>query len=494
MFAAIHLPNLEVLASLRASPECRGLPCAVIPPNADLDDTHAKLPLLAVNDLARRAGVAAGWPLNRALLRCPGLRILPQQPEGKAALLRELTDQAEALTADLEIAAPDILILDISRTPARKLELLDDLHIPHAEIWHTRAATPDLARLAVVHEESHGCLINAAHVERMPLALIASLPGMAEMLPMLRLWGLRTLGDYLKLPRHELADRLGPAAGHAHDVLAEKVCRLLSLHRPPVSLGQSMDFEDGVHLTEPLVFAAKRLLHALAARAAACYMAVATLEITLHLEGGGRMTRSIRLPEPLVDAAELLKPIQTFLDSVQLPAPVTGLDLDATTVPPSPSQREWFGRQLPNPNRWADTIARLQALLGTDRVGIPVSENTHRPDTFKLLPPLPSSSDGRRPMSGVQGSLSLPLHRFRPPKPVAVAAAVKGKLPVPHAILNGEHEGKITGVRGPFLLTGDWWETEKEWRHVEWDIELDGRLLRLRYVSSSLWQLEGIYA
>ena len=493
MFAAVHLPALEVIATLRVSPEHRAAPCAVISTSMDPDDaSKTKLPLLAVNAAAARTGIAAGWPLGRALVRCPGLRVLPQQPEAKTALLKELVDLAEALTADLEIAAADTLILDLSRAPSRKLALLDEFEIPHAEIWHCRGATPDLAHLAVLAEESHGCMIDQAAIQRMPLHLITPLPGMAEMLPMLRLWGLSALGDFMKLPRHELADRLGPAAGHAHDVLLEKTCRLLRLHRPPVSLGQAYDFEDAVHLTEPLVFTAKRLLHSLSSRVAAGYLAVATLEITLHLESREKIIRTIRLPEPMVDPAELLKPIQTFLESVQLHAPVTGFDLDATTVSPNPAQREWLGRQLPNPNRWADTLARLQALLGTDRIGIPVSENTHRPDSFKLIPPLSSSFDVQCSTSDVR--CSLPLRRFRPPQPVIIASSLRGKLPVPHAILTGDHAGEITAKRGPFSLSGQWWEEEKKWQHIEWDIELNGSLMRLGYTDPSIWHLEGIYA
>jgi protein ImuB len=493
MFAAIHLPALEAVAALRHCPEYRDFPCAVISSGLDQEnDPKAKLPILAVNVIAARAGIASGWPLGRALVRCPGLKILPQQPQEKLALLKKLIDQAEALTADLEITAPDVLVLDLSRAPSRKLALLDEMEIPNAEIWHCRAATPDLAHLAVLREESYGSLVDLPFIQRMPLHAISPLPGMEDLLPMLRLWGLRTLGDYLKLPRHELADRLGPAAGHAHDILSGKACRLLRLHRPPVSLGQAYDFEDPVHLTEPLVFAGKRLLHTLSARVSASYLAIATLEITLHLESRATLTRSIRLSEPMVDPVELLNPIQTFLESVQLPSPVTGFDLDATTTSPNPAQREWFGRQLPNPNRWADTIARLQALLGEDRIGIPVSENTHRPDAFKLLSPLSSSFDVRCPVSDVR--CSLPLRRFRPPKPVTLVSTIEEHIPTPHTILNGDYSGEITALRGPFILSGQWWEDAREWHHLEWDIELDGRLMRLAYLPPSIWHLEGIYA
>jgi protein ImuB len=492
MFAALHLPDFEIIAALRVAPEMRGIPAAVIDSGMDRQDPKAKIPLLGINHAARQSGIHPGWPLSRALIRCPGLQILPQQPEAKTQLLKELTELAESLTPDLEITSEDTVLLDLSRASPQKIALLDDFEIPHAEIWHARAATPDLAHLAVLHEQSQGGLIDLHYFQRLPLDLLASLPGIAGLLPMLRLWGLKTLGDFMNLPRQDLADRLGPAAGHSHDVLHGKTCRLLQLHRPPESLSQCYDFEDGIHLTEPLVFSAKRLLHTLSARVAAKYLAVATLEISLHLESGNPIQRSIRLPEPLVDATELLLPIQTFLESLQIQSPIIGIELDATTTSPNPTQREWFGRQLPNPSRWADTLARLEALLGRGKIGIPVSENTHRPDAFKLIPPL-TSSEIIPTHSSVLGAL--PLHRFRPPKKIAVAHEAQQKFPIPYAILTGPYTGEIFEKRGPFVSSGDWWENEKIWHHIEWDIQLiDHKILRLAFSPPDHWQLEGIYS
>jgi len=492
MFAALHIPDFRITAALRAVPEARGHPAAIIPTGADRDDPKAKLPLLAANHLARDMGISPGWELNRALVRCPGLKVFLPHPEEEAKLLRELIDLGESLTPDLEITAPDTVVLDVSRTAARKLAWLDECEIPHAELWHVRAPTPDLAHLAVLHEESQGGVLDADYFRRLPLGLLGKLPGMAELLPMLRLWGLRRIGDFMALPRQELADRLGAAAGNAHDVLHGKACRLLRLHRPPASLGQAFDFEHAVDFTEPLLFTAKRLLHTLSARVAAAYLAVATLTLTLHLEGGGKTVRTIRLPEPLVDAADLLRPIQTFLENLRLEAPVTGIDLDATTTPPNPAQREWFGRQLPNPTRWTDTLARVEALVGKGNIGIPFSENTHRPDAFRILPPL---TEFPRFPEGTPSAIScsMPLQRFRPPEAVIVASAVDENLSIPLAILTGRYKGEIITRQGPFVLHGGDWDERTPWDRVRWDIGLNDLLMQLTFIAPGSWQLEGAY-
>lgn len=492
MFAALHFPDLEIDAALCASPEARREPCAVIARKADTADPKNKLPLLAANTAAKQTGIAAGWPLNRALVRCPGLRILAPEPEAKAMMLHELIGLAESVTADLEITAPDTLVLDLSHAPRRKIALLEEFEISHAELWQARAETPDLAHLAVLHEESQGGLVSPALLPRLPLHLLGSLPGVAELLPMLRLWGLHSLGDFMVLPRQELADRLGPVAAEAHDILHGKTRRLLRLHRPPESFAQSYDFEDEVHLVEPIVFAAKRLLHTLSSRIAASYLAVASLHLILEQPHGQRIDRTLRLPEALTDAADLLKPIQTFLESLQLTAPITGMSIEAHMVSPSAFQREWLGRQLPNPNGWSDTLARLEALLGAGRVGIPVSENTHRPDAFRLRPPLAIQGNSN-PMAEIRNSV--PLRRFRPARPINVAYEPEKKPPVPLALLNGPHPGQILSMQGPFPLSGNWWDEGDIWHHLEWDVQLANHLLvRISFLPPDQWQLEGIYA
>ncbi len=493
MFAALHLPDLTVMAALRASPEARGKPCAVLEADVDPEAMLEKitLALQAVNEIARNAGIAPGWPLNRALVRCPDLKVLTPDPAGEADLLRQLIAAAEGITPDLEIAGKDTLLLDLSRTSSRHAARLAELEVADAWPLHARAATPDLARLAVRHDSCHGRTVSPREIASLPLALLNFLPDGAAFLPLLKDWGLATLGDFMRLPRQQLTARLGPQAGSWHDLLHGKTCRLLRLHRPPESLEQTMDFEEPVTATEPLVFAFKRLLHALSARLAARHVAVKTLKIVFHLERGASLFREIRLPEPRVEEGELLRPVQVLLDFLKTGSSVTGLALDVETTLPTAAQRDWFIRQLPQPERWTDTLAQLEALLGTGKVGIPVPPASHRPDDCKLLP---AEGNTPFPQGGFFPANSLPLRRFRPAAPVMVAADADPRQPRPLALLTGPCRGQVMETRGPFRQSGQWWDPEAAWQRIEWDVRLAGdQLLRLAFTPPDRWVIDGLY-
>ncbi len=481
MFAAFHIPDLPICAALLAQAQAPGTPCAILRESKDRDD--GKIPLLALNSAARDTGIAAGWPLGRALVRCPDLTLLDRHPPSEADLLDALVALADSHTPDVEITSPDTVLADLSTSPSTRIDL-----VPCCSVMpvHALATTPDLAHFAVLEPATRGRFVPLAEIDALPLPLLARLDGGNAFLPLLDLLGIHTLGDFRKLPRQDLAARFGLVAGQWHDLVSGKSCRLLRLHRPPESLAQSLDLDDPSDSSEALVFIFNRLLHVLSARLAARHLAASVLEIHLRLEEG-EMRRKIHLPEPLADPAALLKPLQTLAESLVLPAPVIGISLDATAATPLSHQRDWTGRQLPHPERWTDTLARLEALLGSDRVGTPAPSRSHQPDAFQMNTTAPEKT--------IPPACSLPLRRFRPPLEIAVASdSPPGRHPRPLALLTGPWPGQVLEQRGPFPSSGQLWQPDLAWHRLEWDIRIDhAPLLRLTYQPTNRWHLDGSY-
>jgi hypothetical protein len=244
---------------------------------------------------------------------------------------------------------------------------------------------------------------------------------------------------------------------------------------------------------EALIFQSNRMLQTLCARLEASHRAAGILRFALSFESSEQMERVLVLPEPLSSPAAILRPLHTALETLRAPSGIIAMELELKPVLPLAAQREWLGRQLRQPARWPDTLARLNALLGPGRVGIPQPEDSHRPDAFKLHP----ASGDSTPVSKNRyfPTNSLPLRRYRPPLEVAVASSTHGSRPQPLALLTGPHPGPITDLRGPFPLSGEWWKSSGAWQRLEWDIELDHRhLFRLVHVPPDQWLLDGAYA
>jgi protein ImuB len=146
-----------------------------------------------------------------------------------------------------------------------------------------------------------------------------------------------------------------------------------------------------------------------------------------------------------------------------------------------------FQNTLRNPNQFAETLARLGALVGSENVGTPVPEAMHRPDVFQVQPPNFEFVPVRSTPAGSPGE-GLQLRRFRPPLP----ARVEFRENKPSHVRCEHFTGPITGLQGPYLSSGNWWD-ESQWSREEWDVEITGgRLLRL-FRSGDACFVEGVY-
>ena len=80
------------------------------------------------------------------------------------------------------------------------------------------------------------------------------------------------------------------------------------------------------------------------------------------------------------------------------------------------------------------------------------------------------------------------LRRFRP----AVSASVLLDEDTLAHVRSVEIQGKVIEQKGPYLISGNWWD-EKSWAHTEWDLQMeDGELIHA-HESQGTWKVDGIY-
>ena len=313
-----------------------------------------------------------------------------------------------------------------------------------------------------------------------------------EILAILHKWGIHTLGQLAALDKEPLGARLGPEAVRMWERANGQFNRVLKLVRPPESFAETFEFENEIETVEPLLFILRRFLEQLTLRLSGIYLVAKELTLRITFVNQQVYERIFKIPQPTNDIGLLFRMLQTHLENFRSKHPIVAVVLIAQPSKPAREQFGFFETTLRNPHQLSETLARLTALLGGDRVGTPVLEETHRPDTFRMEPfawavasavPSGESSPALR-----TAHATAVLRRFRP----AVAASVLLDADMPAHVRSPEIWGKILKQRGPYLISGNWWD-EKSWARAEWDLEMEnGELVRC-HESDGSWKIDGIY-
>ena len=305
-----------------------------------------------------------------------------------------------------------------------------------------------------------------------------------QILAILHKWGIHTIGQLAALDKQQLGARLGPEAIRMWERANGQSSRVIKLIRPPESFEESFEFENEIETAEPLLFMLRRFLEQLAIRLSGIYLVAKELTLRVTFTDKQIYERIFKIPQPTNNVDLLFRMLHTHLENFKSEYPIVAVALSAQPVRPAKEQFGLFEATLRNPHQLSETLARLTALLGADRVGTPVLEETHRPDAFRIEPftwhGLPAHPIGRMPMPCPA------LRRFRPPAATSMFVSKQRHLQ------SETIRGQVVDQRGPYLFSGNWWD-EKSWVRTEWDLQLEAGELVLAHESQGSWKLDGIY-
>jgi len=340
------------------------------------------------------------------------------------------------------------------------------------------AANPDAAVLAArnfagltILNDDPGAALADLPVETLPIS--------PELLDLLDLWGIHTLGDLAALPEAGIAERLGEEAARLCALARATLTRPLRVHKPEEFYAGRIEIEHPIELLEPLLFLIARILNEQCAKLVA--HGLATNEVRVAL---GDYYRTLHLPVAMRDPKALLKLVQMDLEAHPPGAPIAAVSIALAPVEPRRLQNGLFLPQAPEPEKLELTLGRIRGLVGEENVGIAELVDTHRPAPFRLVrePPHPGEQampDGPR----------LAFRWFRPP----LAAQVEMRDERPVRLTAPGLYGRILQASGPWRTSGDWWTTEA-WDRDEWDVALNnGALYRLYREPDGTWRVEGAY-
>jgi protein ImuB len=490
MFAVVYIPNFSLQAALRHEPDLRSQPVALIDPKSSNPE------IIQFNSAAKSHGVSAGLTTSQAGARCEHLKIKTRSPSQEESATEILLQTAYSFSPNVESTALGVCTLELKGLGLLTDEamqkwaekILQTLPPFHLEAKIGMALTPDLALLCA--QAAHPIAIVRNANEFVAALPVAALQPPVEILEILARWGIDTIGEFLALGRNSVAERLGSAVLELFDRFSTDSIRPLKLVSPPREFSERIEFENEIETAPPLLFVLRRFVEQLSRRLEMVYLVVSEFQLRLGLASGASYDRVFKIPSPTGNVETLFRMLQTHLENVRTDAPITALQLAATPAMPELHQFGLFESTLKDPNQFAETLARLHALLGPENVGTPVLEETHKPDSFRVQTAnfdKPSISHaGRRPRKERNGGACL--RRLRPPEP----AHFEFREEKPALVRSQIFTGAIIGARGPFFSSGHWWD-DGRWGREEWDVETaNGSFFRI-FRSDEGWFVEGAY-
>ena len=493
IYACVHAAEFPAQALLRLRTDLQAQPVAV------LDGPALEETVCSLNRHAGRRGAVLGMTRLEAE-GISGLQLLSRSAEVETAAYAVLLECAAKFSPRIEEASDGTewaMVLDIAGTellfgPPQKLaeRLRDEMATAGFRVSIAVSANFHAARMTAT--ATRGIMIIPAGEEARALGKLPmdSLALTEEHRETFALWGIRTLGELAALPEVELVKRLGAAASDWRALACGVARHTFQPIEPAFALKEFCDFETPVEQLDSLLFIGARMIDCLVARAVGRALSLASLTADMELEGERVHHLAIHPAVPTVDRKFLLKLLQLEMGAHPPQAAVVSLTLTAEAGQTSKMQLGLFAPQTPEPSRLDVTLARLKAIVGEDRVGTPVLEDTHRPGSFRMesfvVDVKPAKPKAERPR--------MALRRVRPPHSIQVwMHAMK-----PVAFRDGDSRFEITAVYGPWRTSGCWW-SQDGWDTEEWDAlaasakgETFGCLLVLDRLCDE-WQLEAFY-
>ncbi|HKS38084.1 MAG TPA: DNA polymerase Y family protein, partial [Verrucomicrobiae bacterium] len=467
MFAVLHLPQFSLQAALRHEPELWAKAVALVDPALNTprvcDATGA----------ARAAGVNEGLTPTQALARCAQLQIRHRSAAQEGAATDAMLQCAYSFSPNIENTSPGTVTIDLhglaelkeemdlaqgsgsSSSEAREAGALPEKMM----VWAGRlrsalsslnlqarigiGPTPNIARHAArwgttalskseirnpKSEIDQSLLTSAATIVSDPSEFVASLPVAAlgpstDVALILQKWGIRTVGELLSLGQDAVVERLGLEALALFAAASTTALRPLNCVLPAERFEESFEFDHEIETIEPLLFILRRFVDQISQRLELGGLVAESLTLRLRLESGAAVERRLRVPQPTRRADTLFRMLHTHLETLRTDSPIVGVVFQADPTQPEQKQLSLFEAALRDPHQFQETLARLSALVGSDRVGTPVRENSHRPDAFRLVPPgfeNPPAAVGPK-VAAILRPASL--RRFRPAKKTTVESS-----------------------------------------------------------------------
>jgi protein ImuB len=496
LYACIYVRELPAQALLRLRPELHDKPCVVLegePPTESV---------CALNTRARLLGLRRGMT-KVEVDTFENVMVLQRSPKTEVAVRTILLECAGAFSPRIEdrsVSGLFICIVDVAGTEGlfgpppmlakqirqriRSVGIVASVTISvnvHTAVCLARGLSGGVPLRIVPRGEEAKALAS------LPVTVLDITEAQNETF---RTWGIRSVAALAALPEKSLIARLGQDAKRLLQLAHGKHRHLLQPIDVPFVLEEQAELDSPLDDLESLLFGLSTMLEQLIVRARSRVLALASVTITLRLDGGGSHERTVNPRVPTNEKKLWLKLLQLDLEGHPPNASILGVHLHAESGATSKVQLGLFSPQLPEPGRLDVTLAKITAIVGEGNVGMAVLDDTRRASDFHIEPF--SIATAEPPSANTVSPLCLRL--LRPTERTRVEMQ-RGQ---PCEIHFRSRRYIIERVYGPWLKGGDWWN-ESIWGNEQWDVigkTANSALLVCRLSHDFIlkdWRVAGLY-
>jgi protein ImuB len=496
--------------------------------------------VIAMSSRAAAAGVAVGQRRRDMQSRCPHARIVAHDPLRESLTFDRVTQAIAALIPRVEVTEPGTLTF-LARGPARFYggeaamvgRMISEIEATIADSGCALAAVGALgggvadgrfAAMVAARRAAHTgtpCIVapgveaTAAFLAPLSVRTLGEIAGVAaEVIDLLQRLGVQRLGALAALPAADVLARFGATGAFAQRIAAGGDDRLPGSIEPPPGASTQRDFDEPVHHSDIVVFAARQLADDLVSTQAAQGRVVTRLVVTLQTEHGEHSERVWYRPTGL-NVAAIVERVRWQLDAWAQQAVVTA-GITVLRLEPAELCRDdgvqlglWGGRT--QADEWAmRAVARLVAVAGEQQVLVPAGAGGRQPaDAYRLVSAatadLSDPEDRLRSLTGPwPGQLPSPSPTVVYEQPIAIsvtdAASAMVRVSGRGAISNAPAQVVLHGIShsiarwaGPWPVDERWWDAARSRRLARFQLLTEGGRLLLVAVEHQQWWLTAEY-
>jgi protein ImuB len=497
LYACLYAKEFPAQVLLRLRPNLRDKPFLVMEGEPPLQQ------VCSLNRKASRLGVARGMT-QVEVDTFPSIELLPRSEKEEAATRVALLECASTFSPRVEDRSEGYAFLCVIDIAGTEKLLGSPVVLAHRLLNQVR--TLGIIGCVTVSSNCHTAvalaksLPSSGSVKIVPTgeesAILAPLPLAvldltAEQAEKFSLWGISTLEMLATLPEKEMIARMGQEGKRLGQLARGELPHLFQPVGPAFALEERMELDSPIEVLDSLLFVIAVLLDQLIVRANAQILALASVTVTLALEGETAHTRTVRPALPTNDKQLWIKLLHLDLEAHPPQAAILSLTLAAEPGSTSKIQLGLFSPQLPEPMRLDVSLARIRAIVGEEGIGRAVLKDTHQPDGFRMapftVPATAMSADTPRHLRSASRQL-------RPAESISVTN--QGQRP--KTFVFRERYYIVENSYGPWRTSGEWWSPTL-WGLEQWDIVArakDNSLLcccLVRDLTQGCWQMAALY-